>query len=745
MIKNFKPRLYQETIFASASRQNTLVVLPTGLGKTNIFLMLAAHRLNQYPNSKILLIGPTRPLIDQYYRVFEQHFEIDKEQMAIFTGNISPEKRAIMWKNAKIIFSTPQGLENDVISNKIRLEEVSLLGVDEAHRAVGDYAYVYIAKEYEKRANYPRIIGLTASPGSELIKIEEVIKNLFIENIEIRTDDDHDVKQYVQEVQTRWVSVDFPDEFKEVHKHLADCYKSKLDEIKKLNIVKDVGKFSDSKKDILDLQAALQGEIAQGNRDFSILKAISFAAEALKIQHAIELIETQGVSSLSLYLEDINSSATTSKVKAVQNLSIDTNFRAALVKTRILIEKNLEHPKLAMLKKLLKEHIILPDYKVIVFTQYRDTGSKIIEELAKEKITAELFIGQANKRANGLSQKKQIEMLQRFRNNEFHALVSSSVGEEGLDVPQVDLVLFYEPIPSAIRHIQRRGRTGRQGRGEVIILMTKGTRDEGYRWSAHHKENRMYTLLKSVKNKLHFYKFADEKQKSSAENKNTKLQDYTIGKEERIKIFVDHREKGSGVMKSLLSHDVDLKLETLNSADYILSSRCGIEYKTNEDFVDSLIDGRLIQQVKELKNNFLRPLIIVEGNVDIYSIRNIHPNAIRGLIAMITVTYGIPLIYTRTANETAEMFIAIAKHEQEEYGRDFSPHANRKKTTLKEQQEYIISALPGVGMGLSKSLLKRFGSVRSVVNSTEDELKETEKIGEKKAKTIRDAIDSRYN
>jgi ERCC4-related helicase len=744
MIKNFKPRLYQETIFASASRQNTLVVLPTGLGKTNIFLMLAAHRLKQYPNSKILLIGPTRPLIDQYHRVFLEHFEVDKDRMAVFTGNVSPEKRAELWKNAKIIFSTPQGLENDVISNKIKLEEVSLLGVDEAHRAVGDYAYVYIAKEYEKRANYPRIVGLTASPGSELNKIEEVIKNLFIENIEVRTDEDPDVREYVQEVQTRWVGVEFPDEFKEVHKHLVDCYKSKIDEIKKLGIVEDVGKFSDSKKDILGLQAALQGEIAQGNRDFSILKAISFAAEALKIQHAIELIETQGISALSVYLEDINSSATTSKVKAVQNLSIDPNFRAALVKTRILAEKGLEHPKLAMLKKVLKEHIILPDYKVIVFTQYRDTGSKIIEELAKEKISAELFIGQANKRANGLSQKKQIEMLQRFRNNEFHVLVSSSVGEEGLDVPQVDLVLFYEPIPSAIRHIQRRGRTGRQDKGEVIILMTKGTRDEGYRWSAHHKENRMYTLLKSVKNKLHFYNSAKEKAATSLENKDKKLEEYAQ-KEEKIKIFVDHREKGSGVMKSLLNHEVDLKLETLNSADYILSSRCGVEYKTCEDFVDSLIDGRLIQQVKELKDNFPRPLIVVEGTVDIYSIRNIHPNAIRGLIAMITVSYGIPLIYTKNANDTAEMLIAIARREQEEYGRDFSPHANRKSITLKDQQEYIVSALPGVGMGLSKSLLKKFGSVKAVVNATEDELKETEKIGEKKAKAIKDVVDSRYN
>src|SRR3990167_6934357 len=153
MIKNFTPRLYQETILNTATRKNTLVVLPTGMGKTFIFLMLAAHRLKLYPTSKILFIGPTRPLIDQYLSVFKEHFEIGHEKMAVFTGHVYNEKREELWKTSTIIFSTPQGLENDIISERIKLEEVSLLGVDEAHRAVGDYAYVFVAKQYNKKAN----------------------------------------------------------------------------------------------------------------------------------------------------------------------------------------------------------------------------------------------------------------------------------------------------------------------------------------------------------------------------------------------------------------------------------------------------------------------------------------------------------------------------------------------------------------------------------------------------------------
>src|SRR3989344_2120845 len=118
MIKNFEPRLYQQTILATAAEKNTLVVLPTGMGKTNIFLMLVAQRLKHYPSSKVLFIGPTKPLIDQYMAVFRQHFDINENEMAVFTGQVSPEKRGDLWKKSKIIFSTPQGLENDIISGR---------------------------------------------------------------------------------------------------------------------------------------------------------------------------------------------------------------------------------------------------------------------------------------------------------------------------------------------------------------------------------------------------------------------------------------------------------------------------------------------------------------------------------------------------------------------------------------------------------------------------------------------------
>src|SRR3989338_71749 len=289
MIKDFTPRLYQETIFATCAAKNTLVVLPTGMGKTNVFLMMAAHRLKQYPNSKILLIGPTKPLIDQYLQVFRKNFDIKEEEMCVLTGMVAPEKRAELWNKARIIFSTPQGLENDLITKKVGLEEVSLLGVDEAHRATGNYSYVWIAEQYNKAALHPRIIGMTASPGSDMQTINEVCKNLHIEEIEARTYSDDDIKQYVQDIEIEWREVKLPEELLEIKRRLDICVNERIEKLKKWNLSRHIS----GKKDLLEIQAELHGRIAKGEKDFFLWTAISMLAETIKAYHASELLETQ--------------------------------------------------------------------------------------------------------------------------------------------------------------------------------------------------------------------------------------------------------------------------------------------------------------------------------------------------------------------------------------------------------------------------------------------------------------------
>jgi len=708
--------------------------------------MMAAYRLNLYPKSKILLLGPTRPLIEQYYEVFKKHFNIDESRMAIFTGFVAPEKRQELWKNAQIVFSTPQGLENDIMSSRISLVDVSLLGFDECHRSTGDYSYNFVAKQYMKKALYPRILGLTASPGSDNEKIREVCSNLFIEKIEIRTVDDVDVNPYVQDVEIEKVFVELPDVFKDIKRYFDNTIKSKTRELENYGFVSRNLQYS--KKNLLGLQAAIHAKIAKGEKNFEILKSVSLLAEIMKIQHAVELLETQGFEQLREYMDKLQHEAAAGKTKATQNLVKDINFRSAYIK---LQHTNAEHPKLLELKRIIEEELDNSieenaSKKIIIFSQYRNSGSRITKMVNDSGFKAKLFVGQAKKKDTGLSQKKQKEMLEQFSISDFNVLVSSSVGEEGLDIPQVDLVIFYEPVPSAIRKIQRSGRTGRLEKGKIIMLITKDTIDEVYYHVARNKEKRMYRSIDVIKNNAQLSNFNNEKEDDA--NSTSTLHDYSEKKikeekaNETFKIIADYREKGSNVLKEIIDKNINLRLEKLSIGDFLLSSRVIIEYKTVQDFVDSIIDGRLLTQLKELKK-YEKPILIIEGNEDIYSVRRIHPNAIRGMLITITVSYGIPIIQTKHAKETAEILIMIAKKEQLDEKTEITYHF-AKPLSLKEQQEYFISALPNIGMGGARPLLKHFKSVKNIVNASEKELQDVDLIGPKKSKALKDVFDEEW-
>lgn len=738
-IQNFEPRIYQQTILAACTEKNTLVVLPTGLGKTSIALMLALQRLALFPASKILFLAPTRPLAEQHKASFLKYCTLPETDMTVFTGFVKPEKREVLWKTSTVIFSTPQGLENDVINERINLKDVSLLIFDECHRATGEYTYKFLAEQYMKKASYPKILGLTASPGNDKDRIIEVCQNLFIEHVEVRSDHDGDVAPYVQSIKMDVVPVILPEEYHTVQKILKECHTSKLKEISQLGHLNSNRINNMSKTELLKLQGSLHGEIAKGNKDFEILKSISLAAEATKVDHAIELLESQGVHQAHAYMEKLQQQAATSSVRAVKNLVEDTNFKTALVKARALVEKNAEHPKMEALKNILRDEIKKQHDRLIVFTNYRDTAVKIKKMLDAENISSDIFVGQAKKSGVGLSQKQQKEMLAQFSTSAFTVLIATSVAEEGIDIPSVDTVIFYEPIPSAIRHIQRRGRTGRLEKGGVKMLVAKGTRDEAYRWAAIHKEKRMQRNIDELKN---VFKQMEIGRKLQKDGKDDKKNHETEGSSE-VFVMVDDREKSSKIVKDLIEKNIKVRLRRLEAGDFVLSARCAIEFKTVPDFVDSIIDGRLLSQLIALKKIYDRPLLIVEGEEDMYSQRNIHPNAIRGMLSTITVTMGIPVLYTKNPKDTSALLAVTARREQLEGMKNATLHT-KKPFSTREQQEYVIAALPGLGPKLSKPLLERFGSIKNIMNASIAELQTVEKIGEKKAQEIQRVLSEGY-
>jgi len=501
---NIKPRGYQKAIFENCKDKNSLVVLPTGIGKTLIALMVVIERMQRHPTEKILFLAPTRPLAEQHFEYFKKHLPELFAQMELFTGQVTAEKRKKIWQRTDIIFSTPQCIANDVKNHLYNLSDVSLLIEDEAHRCVKNYSYTYVAKKYNKQSENPLILGLTASPGADKQTIKKICENLLIENVEVRTRESEDVKEYLQELKFNIIKVEFPKEFNEIRTNLKKIYDKNVEDLRKRNILYGPA----NKITLLETQKRIMRSIATGNKNFNLYHGASSCAQAIKISHAIELLETQTLHSLNNYFQSLFEQERLGKSKAVSKIISNPEFSIANLKVREMIENNIEHPKLLELKDLIKSKIDEnKKQKFIVFSQYRDTVAKICKELNLLKIPSKVFIGQAKKSVagqedSGLSQKEQKEIINEFSNGKFNVLCATSIGEEGLDIPEVNAVIFYEPVPSAIRKIQRAGRTARLIKGELIMLITKDTRDEAFYWSAFHKEKRMHKAIDSIKEDL---------------------------------------------------------------------------------------------------------------------------------------------------------------------------------------------------------------------------------------------------
>ncbi|ODS41390.1 MAG: hypothetical protein A7315_06410 [Candidatus Altiarchaeales archaeon WOR_SM1_79] len=752
-----KLRQYQEKAVARAIEASTMVILPTGLGKTIIAAMVSAHRLKQFPDSKILFMAPTKPLALQHQKTYEDILNVDAGEMVTLTGRDPPEKRKEAWKEKRIIFATPQTVENDIMRG-LDIGDISLIIFDEAHRAVGNYAYVYIASEYVKSAKNGLILGLTASPGSDSEKIKEVLNNLYIKQVEVKTEQDADVKPYVQRVKREWVRVDLPKEFMSIQERLNDMLAENLIKLGKQGYLADFDIFGINffekkeisktakerllrinKRDLLKIRTRINAEIVSGMKSFN---AATLIASAIKVQYACELLETQGISSLSKYLERLK----TQRSKAVNLLFKDQRMQYVKVKADDMLRRGVEHPKLDKVVEVVKERISKnKDYRTIIFTQYRDSVDKIIEKLNDADILAREFIGQAVKgKQKGMTQKEQSDALDKFRAGEFGVLVATAVAEEGLDIPKVDSVIFYEPIPSDIRSIQRRGRTGRSDVGEVIILMAKNTRDEGYYWASVGKEKRMQGVVRGMR-ELENMKILGTYEKGAKTVGQQSIVSFKDKEDNKVKIYIDTRERGSDVMRFLRGfEDVNVEIRQLEVGDFILSDRVGVERKTLNDFLQSIIDHRLLQQSSELTRNFSIPIMILEGVEDIYSLRDIHPNAVRGALAALVTNFGISILPSRSSEDTANLLYTIAKREQIEEGRIIALRGEKRPMTLAERQQFVVESLPNVSAVLAKRLLEHFGSVHEVMNASEKELMEVEKIGEKKAHDIRKVVKGKY-
>ncbi|MGB7992326.1 DEAD/DEAH box helicase [Methanoregula sp.] len=722
---SIESREYQLAIAMKALDANTMVILPTGLGKTAIALLVAASRIYN-EGGRILMLAPTKPLVEQHLRFFEKFLvakspkDPDLPPFVMFTGDAPPAERTAEWERSQVIFATPQVVKNDLIAGRYTLKDVTLLIVDECHRAVGNYAYVFLARRYHDTADKPLVLAMTASPGGSPEKVQEVCANLGIAHIENRTESDPDVSPYVHERDSEIIQIDLPPELKKAVHAIQTLIDDRLALLASLGFV--VPKRDRlSMKELNGINAQIQQKIQ--NRDPHGYAAASVYAECMKLKHAVTLAESQGSEVFRGYIGKLVAEGQgPGGSKASQRLSSDPTFRELYGQTQQWSGEL--HPKPAAVLSIVRDQLVShPESRIIIFATFRDTVQLLVDYLTVNGISCERFVGQATKDAEkGLSQKKQIAALSRFREGEFKVLIATSVGEEGLDVPSTDLVIFYEPVPSEIRSIQRKGRTGRSAAGRVVILATKGTSDDVFRYVSQSKEKRM--------------------QKNMQQMSRTSLPQQVVESQALIEEFtpqgpairIDDRETSSKVVEELSSMGAAIRLERLPQGDYAIGDRILVERKTARDFVDTLINRDLLGQAKALAEAVPRPVMVIEGG-DIYTERNIEPNALRGVLSALAIDMGISLLFTRDEQETARMLFVIARREEGERGeRKFHPRKSFK--SIKEEQEYIISAFPDIGMKNARILLAHFGSVQAVVNASLEDLVAVKGIGEKTAQKV---------
>ena len=757
-------RLYQQILAANTLKKgNTMIVAPTALGKTLIAILVAADRLKKIKASKVLILAPSKPLAIQHEESFREFLTVSCTSI---TGAIKVDERQKRWDESQIICATPQTVESDLLNGRYSLDDVSLVVFDECHHGVGSYSYVYLAHRYVKESKNHLILGLTASPGSDKGKIKEVCENLFIQDIVIRTEEDADVKPYFNPIEIDWVKVKMSDELEKIRKHLNKALNHRLKMLKNLGIINTI---SVNKTDILKARGRVQNRIARAvTPPKECYQAISILSAVINVQHSAELLETQGVATFNKYIARLRKKNT----KAAKGLLRDADFSQAVVLSYRAEKHGWEHPKLKKLMDILKKEFEIDDknqtkltkekkedetknnHRIIVFTQFRDTLEMIYQKCEKEGIKSVKFFGQGTRDGEkGLTQKEQYQIIKSFKIGTYDVLLSTSVAEEGIDIPSVDLVILYEPVPSEVRMIQRRGRTGRKKTGKMKVLITKGTRDEGYYWASIHKENQMKRQLidEASLNELNIKtleKINHELNSKIIEPKNFDKDDGVNDndksdlKNKEIIVYADSREGNSKVLRALDTIGVKIIIKSMAIGDYQVSGEVAIERKTAKDFVDSIVDKRLFKQARQMREEFKKPIMILEGD-DLYG-GFIGPDAIRGSIASMALDFGISIIPTRNSDDTAAMIKRIAIREQKDDKVDIQIRTEKKPVNLWEQQLFITESLPNIGPVSAKKLLGHFGTVKAIIDASESELQEVEGIGKKTSKNIREVLDSKY-
>tara|TARA_Y100000739_G_scaffold227813_1_gene238116 strand:- start:106 stop:1863 length:1758 start_codon:yes stop_codon:yes gene_type:complete len=489
-------RAYQLEAVDVALSSSTLLVLPTAAGKTAVAWMAMAEMLER-TNGWALMIAPTAALVKQHLDDLELVFDKDLTKPISMSGAIPPNKREGMWNRGRLVVSTPQVVRNDVNRGLLDLSDCCLLIIDEAHHSTGERAEAQVADLYLEFANEPLILGMTASPGSNTEKVEEICNRLGVARIHLRTSEDNMLSEHLANLDIEELKVRVPDEIRELAEPLVRWQESIVERERRLGRYVMPGAVTH--RGLANAMERANLAVRRGQSD--AYGSMSRIGLAMSLHHLINHILCQGLAAAREFLDRKETGEDAGK-KNTRNLLRDSRIRSL---RDSLAEMPESHSKVGAVRRLVRERIRRdPESRIIVFATYRDTVSALETALLNLKDVRPIqFIGQSKRGSGtGLTQKQQVERIGSFRSGEGNVLIATSVGEEGLDIPTADLVIFYEPVASEIRTIQRRGRTGRQRDGDVVVLIAEDTRDEGARAAALRREQNMHRAVARVGRKL---------------------------------------------------------------------------------------------------------------------------------------------------------------------------------------------------------------------------------------------------
>ncbi|XP_064185393.1 Fanconi anemia group M protein isoform X2 [Anguilla rostrata] len=529
---NYPVRDYQLKISEKALFQNTLVCLPTGLGKTFIASVVMYNFYRWYPAGKIVFMAPTKPLVAQQIEACYKVMGIPQGHMAELTGSIQAQTRRELWKSRRVFFLTPQVMVNDLSRETCPASQVKCVVIDEAHKALGNHAYCQVVRELGNKTQQFRILALSATPGGDIMAVQKVISNLLIAHIELRSEESPDIQAHSHQRSLEKLVVPLGDMLSGYQARYLQVLEKFTGRLTLMGVL--------SHRDLRNLtkyQLILARDQFRNNPPPRVAGAQQGVLEGdfalcISLYHGYELLLKMGLRSLFLFVQGIMDGtkemarARSELQRAAEFMDLYREMEALFAKPSAGPEEPFvySHPKLPKLEEVVVQHFRTwadasgpgegssseggakcASTRVMIFSSFRESVQEIAAMLSRHLplIRVMTFMGQASagKGARGFTQKEQLEVVRRFREGGFNTLVSTCVGEEGLDIGDVDLIVCFDAQKSPIRLVQRMGRTGRHRQGRIVVILAEGGEERTYNQSQMNKRS----VYKSIMGKKHSF------------------------------------------------------------------------------------------------------------------------------------------------------------------------------------------------------------------------------------------------